>query len=194
MEDRGLWRAFRTENILMRLLLTVMLVILLPLSVAFADALNPAEKAALQARIDAHEIARVKGDIRVLMSEMPPRVIPAIVRQTGSTAPDVRAMIEAAIRQAYAQQEFRSNELDLSAAQFAETKTGLAYLLIPTETVVTFQDKTYQLRSFTLAFQENGTWYLSRVAKGPTLQTLRLAYPEFVAVTFPQGSSTLIED
>lgn len=179
---------------MMHLLITAILVILLPLSAALAETLNSAEKAALQDRIDAHEIARVEGDIRVLMSEMPPRVIPAIVRQTGSTAPDVRAMIEAAIGQAYAQQEFQSNELDLSAAQLSETKTGLAYLLIPTETVVTFQDKTYQLRSFTLAFQENGTWYLSRVAKGPTLQTLRLAYPEFEAVTFPQGSSTLIED
>ncbi len=179
---------------LMHPLLTALLVLLLPLTAAHADTLDPAEKAALQARIDAHEVARVEGDIRVLMSEMPPKVIPAIVRQTGSTAPDVRAMVEKAIRQAYAQQDFRSNELDLSAAQFAETKTGLAYLLIPTETVVTFQDKTYQLKSFTLAFQENGTWYLSRVAEGPTLQTLRLAYPEFEAVTFPQGSSTLIED
>ena len=179
---------------MMHPLLTALLVILLPLSAALADTLEPVEKAALQARIDAHEVARVEGDIRVLMSEMPPKVIPAIVRQTGSTAPDVRAMVEKAIRQAYAQQEFKSNELDLSAAQFAETKTGLAYLLIPTETVVTFQDKTYQLRSFTLAFQESGTWYLSRVAEGPPLQTLRLAYPEFEAVTFPQGSSTLIEE
>ncbi len=33
-----------------------------------------------------------------------------------------------------------------------------------------------------------------RVAEGPPLQTLRLAYPEFEAVTFPQGSSTMIED
>ncbi|WP_281931834.1 hypothetical protein [Roseibium album] len=194
MGDRGLWRAFSTENMMMHPLLTALLFALLPLSAALAETLNSAEKAALQARIDAHEIARVEGDIRVLMSEMPPRVIPAIVRETGSTAPDVRAMVEAAIRQAYAQQEFRSNELDLSAAQFAKTQTGLAYLLIPTETVVMFQDKTYHLRSFTLAFQENGTWYLSRVAEGPTLQTLRLAYPEFEAVTFPHGNSTLIED
>ncbi len=179
---------------MMHPLLAAFLGILLPLSAAFADTLNPVEQAALQARIDAHEVARVEGDIRVLMSEMPPKVIPAIARQTGSTAPDVRAMVEDAIRQAYAQQDFQSNELDLSSAQFAETKTGLAYLLIPTETVVTFQDKTYQLRSFTLAFQENGAWYLSRVAEGPPLQTLRLAYPEFEAVTFPKGSSTVIAD
>lgn len=175
-------------------LLAAFLVILLPLSAAIADTLNPVEQAALQARIDAHEVARVEGNIRVLMSEMPPKVIPTIARQTGSTAPDVRGMVEDSIRKAYAQQDFKSNELDLSAAQFAETNTGLAYLLIPTETVVTFQDKTYQLSSFTLAFQENGTWYLSRVAEGPPLQTLRLAYPEFDAVTFPQGSSTVIED
>lgn len=178
----------------MRSLLASLLVILLSSLAAFADTLNPVEQAALQARIDAHAVARVKGDIRVLMSEMPPKVIPAIVRQTGSTAPDVRTMIEAAIRQAYTRQEYQSIELDLSAAQFAQTNTGLEYLLIPTETVVKFQGKTYQLKSFTLAFQDNGVWYLSRVTEGPPLQTLRLAYPDFEDVTFPKGSSTVIED
>ncbi|WP_300063119.1 hypothetical protein [uncultured Roseobacter sp.] len=175
-------------------LLAASLIMLLPLSAASADTLNPVEQAALQARIDAHEVARVEGNIRVLMAEMPPKVIPTIARQTGSTVPDVRAMVEGAIRQAYAQQDFQSIELDLSAAQFAETNTGLAYLLIPTETVVIFQDKTYQLNSFTLAFQDSGAWYLSRVAEGAPLKTLRLAYPEFEDVSFPQGSSTVIQD
>ncbi len=175
-------------------LLATLLSFALSLSSAMADTLNPVEQAVLQARIDTYEAARIDGDVRTLMSAMPPKVIPAIARETGASAVDVRSMIADAIAEAYAQQTFQSHTLDLSSAQHHETDTGRAYLLIPTETIVTFQDKNYRLVSVTLAFQDNGAWYLSRVAEGPPLQTLRLAYPEFEAVKFPQGSSAEIED
>ena len=179
---------------LLRALLAALLVFALPMSSAMADTLNPVEQALLQTRIDTYEAARINGDVRTLMSAMPPKVIPAIARETGASAVDVRGMIADAIAEAYAQQTFQSITLDLSSAEHGETDTGRAYLLIPTETVVTFQDKGYRLVSVTLAFQDNGVWYLSRVAEGPPLQTLRLAYPEFETVAFPQGSSAEIED
>ena len=179
---------------LRHLFLSAILALSLPMGAALADSLNPVERASLQARIDAHEVARVKGDLRVLMSAMPPKVIPAIAGQTGASAGDVRKMIEDAISQAYDQQSFESHALDLDAAEHGETPTGLAYLLIPTETIVTFQDKTYRMTSHTLAFQENGVWYLSRVTEGPPLQTLQMAYPDFATIDFPQGNATVVKE
>ena len=81
----------------LRPLLAALLVFALPLQSAMADTLNPVEQAVLQTRIDTYEAARINGDVRTLMSVMPPKVIPAIARETGASAVDVKNMIADAI-------------------------------------------------------------------------------------------------
>jgi len=81
--------------------------------------------------------------------------------------------------------------MNLAAAQEMTTPTGgRTYLLIPTWTEMTVQGVgRIRADTQTLAWQDDGQWYLIRIEDAPQQAMLREAYPELAGVDFPLGTT-----
>jgi hypothetical protein len=165
----------------------------------FANPIPAADRAALSERIAAFDAAFRSGNISVLSDFLPIKirsgqsvttedtVNPATQEQVNLGPTTVTAVAPST--------DYDEYHLDLTAAIWQMTPDGSrGYALIPTHTEFTLMSAgRMRFDSNTLAFAENGTWFLMRVDDPAQVQLLTAAYPEFTGVTFQPDSITAVE-
>ena len=168
---------------------TAIIVLLLSIS-----ALSATDNAALKIRISEFEKAMKTNDMDSILRVVPPKITAAIAEKFEISIEQLQAAMKAAMEGAMASVTMLSFKIDLENAEKKETAAGRIYLLVPTTTVMIFEETKVQSKSKTLAFVDDGIWYLVRISEDQQVQFLKSAYPEFDSVTFPKGSTKLLEN
>jgi hypothetical protein len=152
-------------------------------------ALTDTEKAALQNAVENFTGAMRRNDFpTIVASSIPPRLLQLIAGK-GDVPPDaLRKSIVAQTEQIMSVVKIESFSFDFAAAQFKELPGGAPYVLIPTVTNMAVQGRQVTGKDQTLAFVEDGKWYLLRVANAQQSSMIREAYPEYQNVDFPLGT------
>lgn len=168
----------------------------LALGTSFAHAadITAPELTALKARITAFDQAVETNDVDAIESVVPPRLIASMAQQFGRDPDDLKADMRDAMARAMSQVTVVSYNMALDQATFNETPQGRAFALIPSRIVMKVDGTTMQGDNHTLAFADEGAWYLVRIDDANQVRFLVKAYPEFKDVAFPSGTMAVIED
>jgi hypothetical protein len=172
-----------------------LLILGLSASAVSAQDISDEAMAALATRVDAFSTSVAGGDMGAVFDYMPPLVLSSLAAQSGL---DEAALIEAsksAIAEAMKTVTIDSFEMDVEGATEHATPDGsINYALIPTSTIMTIEGAGgMKATGDTLAFEQDGKWYLARVDDPSQAALLQAAYPAFVGVTFAPGEMTPVE-
>jgi hypothetical protein len=167
----------------------------LSFSAAYAEELSDDAKAAMTTRVEAFGTSVAGGDMAAVFDYMPPKVLAYLAEQSGLEEAALIEASKAQIATAMALVKIDEFSMDTDAATFQMTPDGSrGYVLIPTETVMTVEGAgTMKATSETLAFEEDGEWYLARIDDPSQAQILQTAYPEFSGITFKPGTVEAVE-
>ncbi|KZY34585.1 hypothetical protein A3731_18710 [Roseovarius sp. HI0049] len=172
----------------LRLLPTLAAFLLLLAAPATARDLTPAEQTGLENRIDSFELAFEEGDMGAVLTVVPPKVIATTAEAYGMTEAQVLAAMEQAMTNAMAAVTVEDYEMKLDAATTGETASGRVYVLIPTTTLIRVGEQgATRSDTVTLAFPDDGAWYLVRIDDAEQVRSLTAAYPEFDGVDLSDG-------
>ncbi len=179
----------------MTLFKATLVALALALTPAFAEELSGEDRAAVTSRVDAFNTAFAAGDMAAVFDFMPPKILVALSDQSGLSEEDLLAAMEGQIDAAMALATIDSFEMDMDTASYQMTPDGSrGYVLIPTETEMTVQGTgAMKATTDTLAFADEGAWYLVRVDDQAQVQLLTAAYPEFTDVTFEPAVIMAVE-
>ncbi|MEQ8292556.1 MAG: hypothetical protein RIA08_10150 [Roseovarius sp.] len=173
---------------LKRLSHTLAACLLLLAAPALARDLTPDEQSGLEDRIARFEQAFEQGDMDAVLTVVPPKVISSAADTYGLTEPQVLAAMKQAMINAMAAVTVEEYEIDLAAATTGETASGRVYVLIPTTTLIRVGEQDpVRSDTVTLAFRDDGTWYLVRIDDEQQVASLTAAYPEFDGVDLIDG-------
>lgn len=161
---------------------------------AAAQGITQTDRAAIENRISAFDKMMREGRSGDSLDFVPPRLLDVIAKKFGLSSADVKPSFRQQVTEAMKHVKIVSFRMVLSSATAGVTPDkSRNYMLIPTETVVEVPGTgRVRSKSSTLAFQENGIWYLVRIDEAEQALVLREAYPEFAGVEFPAGSTTPI--
>lgn len=161
---------------------------------ASARDLTAEDRAALDQRIDTFEASFERKDLSGVFSVIPPKIVAVMSEQFGMEPDQLRTAMAQAMEQAMASVTIVAYSMEPENADQAVTASGRPYLLIPTSTVMQVEGNKIQANSKTLAFADDGVWYLVRIDDAQQVQFLTAAYPEFKGVDFPSGSVKMLEE
>lgn len=161
---------------------------------ALARDFTAAEKDALAARVDAFGLAMSAKDYDTVLGVTPPRIHQMMAAKAGITVAELRSMVVGIMEEAMAVVTIERFATDLDATRYAVAGDGAPYALIPTEVVLDAgENGRFLTKSETLAFIDEGVWYLVRVDEIQQVIMLRDAYPQFVGVEFSSGSTQALQ-
>jgi hypothetical protein len=162
----------------------------LSFSAAQAQELSDEARTAMETRVDAFGAAMASGDMGAVFDYMPPKLLESMAAQAGIDQAALIEMSKAQIETAMATVKIDSFEMDTASATTAATPDGsITYVMIPTTTVMTVEGAgTMQAKGDTLAFQEEGEWYLARVDDAGQAALLQSIYPAFAGIAFTPGT------
>ncbi|TGP24053.1 MULTISPECIES: hypothetical protein [unclassified Mesorhizobium] len=175
-----------------RALITFLLVSLLTMDTAWSRPATGAEKAALAIRVQEFTGAFAAKDMDHVFGMMSPRIVDYLVSSGGISVDELKRRTNAAWAEALKTVTLESFSMDMAKAEYLELSNGTPYGLIPTETVMSFdqdgQTQRMAVRARTLAVLDGGKWYLVRIDDPKQLMILRKTYPEFEDVELPRGT------
>jgi hypothetical protein len=161
---------------------------------AYARALDEKEKASL-----AVTLASFDADIREqhfdrVFATVPPRVMAAIAKKNNISVEKLKPAFVGMMTATMKAVKIESFSLDLANADYRELPSGAPFALIPTKTVIDAGVKgRISEKTFSLAIQDDGKWYILRVNDVAHLMILRDVYPEFAGVELPSGSMEILK-
>jgi hypothetical protein len=165
------------------------------LSAAHAQELSDEARTAMTARVDGFSESLAEGDMGAVFDYMPPKILAFLAQQSGT---DEATLIEASktqIAAAMATVTIDDFTMDVEGATYHMTPDGsLGYLLIPTVSLMTVEGVgRMKATSETLAFEDDGEWYLARVDDPGQAGIVQAAYPAFAGVVFAPGTIEPVE-
>ena len=170
------------------------LALILNLAPLSADELSSADKQALTTRIIEFEQDFQSGDLQAVSSAVPPKLMATMADQFGMEPAALSKAMTQAMETAMASVTLNSYAMSVDRATSGVTSAGRTYMLVPTTTVMTVEGRKMEATSETLAFADDGIWYLVRIDDAQQVQFLTRAYPEFKGVAFPKGSLKILEE
>ncbi|MGL4236724.1 hypothetical protein [Tabrizicola sp.] len=153
---------------------------------AEAQELSANARTALTERVEAFSASVAEGDMGAAFDFMPPRLLTAFADLSSVDVPTFVEMGKAQMETVMASATINSFSMDADAATYQMTPDGsLGYVLIPTETVMTIEGAgKMKSTAETLAFEDEGEWYLARTDNPSLVTLLQTVYPAFEGVTF----------
>ena len=160
-----------------------------------ADVATPSEAAALNVAINQFESDFFSGDYIALANGIPPKIITLIAERSGMD-PEILKMVVADQMEATMKQvAIKAYSMDQDQAMWDNTGSGRSYALIPTELQMTLPEgQSARSNTYTLAFSDDGTWYLVRIDDLQQVEMLAEAYPDFKGVSFPKATIKISDD
>lgn len=177
----------------MRTVLATLLTALMLSGPVAAQDLTEDEHAGLTQRVSAFNAALLAADTPEILGVTPPRIYEHIAGQAGIPVPQLREMLVQQTERVMADVIFEWAEMSMDAATYHQTPDGLGYALVPTRVIMASQGTRFVAVSDTLAFQDEGKWWLLRVSEAPQVEILRQVYPSFAEVAFAPGKMTPLE-
>ncbi|MEM7190368.1 MAG: hypothetical protein AAF439_12215 [Pseudomonadota bacterium] len=162
-------------------------------SLAGAQDLTADDRAAMEARVQTFQSAMANGEMDIVLSVTPPKIYQHIAAQAGVPLDLLKQMVKAQIDQAMQDVSIDRAEMDLAATQILTTPDGTVYALVPTHVVMQGAAGKVEMKSETLAMQDEGNWWMLRVSDVEQVAILKEVYPSFANVSFPRGSMKLLD-
>ena len=135
---------------------------------------------------------RKDGD--TLFTFMPPKILQTMARSFDVEPENLVAILKNSMRDLFKSVEIISFEVDLEKAVIKTTPSGKIYSLIPTNTVMRLEEIKMSAEGQTLAFVDDGVWYLVSLSEDEGIQFLKEAYPDFKREPFKKATIEIIED
>jgi hypothetical protein len=162
---------------------------------AWAQSFAPEQIEALKTRVTTFEAGIRASDFKVMADIIPRKVWNHFKSQAGVTDAQLEDGIKTAVTKAFEKVKIIDFKMDIPAATTHALSDGMIYMLIPTATTMQAQNADkYLTTSGTLAFIEDGKWYLMRISDKAQLDVLHQVYPAFKTVTLPEDTIKKIED
>ena len=134
------------------------------------------------------------GDMPGLIGFIPPPMITTIAEANGIPEDTLMEILAGAMAQAMEGVTVERFEMDLAAGTEGETSAGRPYIAIPTTNVMRIDGSgTATATSTTLALEDEGRWYITRIDDATQLAILRDTYPDFAGIEFPAGTMEFSE-
>ena len=161
---------------------------------ASAREVTPEDRETVAALIaDFTEVIEI-GDMPGLIGFIPPPMITTIAEANGIPEDTLMEILAGAMAQAMEGVTVESFEMDLAAGTDGETGAGRPYIAIPTTSVMLVDGAgTATATSTTLALEDEGQWYITRIDDATQLAILRDTYPDFEGIDFPAGTMEFSE-
>jgi hypothetical protein len=154
-----------------------------------ARTVTEAEKAALHSAIEALSAALRQGNYPLVIKlSMPPSLLQHFATRAETTPEAFQNIVIEQIKKSMAVVKIESFSLDFARARYGELRSGEPYVLIPTTTAMTAGDRHVTGKDHTLAFVEDGRWFLIRISDDQQIATIREAYPDYQDVDLPLGT------
>jgi len=162
---------------------------------ASAGTLTDEESAALEERIATFDTAMHESNWAEVMSVVPTKVLNKFATDAGITTEDLLTQMATMMDESLKQVTIESFGMSLETATQETTADGTPYVLIPTETVIDMGEAgKVKALSMTLAFMDEGQWFLVRTEDALTMDTLKVMYPSFVGVEVPPGTTEIVTE
>lgn len=173
-----------------RPLLAALVFAVLPVTTGAARELTADEQAALSRTIADFDAAMANRDMVAVAQAVPPAILDYVAKDAGISVADLKAAMQQQIEASMALVTLESYGMDLAGAEHRELADGTPYLVIATTTVIGMGEAgRTKATSPTLAFMDEGVWYLMRIGDSQQLGILQAVYPEFAGVQFPASTT-----
>jgi hypothetical protein len=170
-------------------LIVVALALVFMSGIVAARPLTDTERSSLADTVATFDAAMHGADYAAVSKTIPPKVLAYIASEGGIDVEKLREIMIEQMTKALAEVKIEAFSMDMANAEYRELQTGEPYALIPTETVMnTGETGRFKAKAQTLAFIDDGKWYLLRVNEEEQVTILRQVYPQFVGVEFDGGS------
>lgn len=151
-------------------------------------------QSALGPKVALLEQAITAGDYAIALDVLPPRLIQSMSDRFGMSPEDLRRAAAQASADALDGVQGLTFAMHVDqAAKHLTPDDRRPYWLVPTVTQMSVEGRGIRTTTQTLAIEEDGEWYLIRVADPAQVAMLREAYPEFAGVEFPRGSVAAVQ-
>lgn len=174
---------------MLKRLLLALTVLFFSLSMASA---KDADRASLLNTVETFEAAMGEGDFDTVMSLVPEKVFRQMADELEVTPERLSSLVVKQMKVVLADVKILEFDMQTSGFEIEETTHGVAYVFLPTRTVVDVQGAKVEAKSHTLALRDGKEWRLVRVEDTAQLKVLRDVYPGFTDVEFPPGSVKLL--
>ena len=170
-------------------LLTVFLLSAAPVCV-FADTFSNEEIASLSQSAQSFEKAIATNDADQIAHGIPPKIWNFLIEKSKITDAQLLEGIKHSIQKSAEIVTIASFKMNVDHAVAKQLADGFRYTLIPTDTVLTIKGAGKKIvHAQTLAFVDEGKWYLVRISDPVQTAILKLVYPSFADVEFPKEVS-----
>lgn len=160
-------------------------------SLGHASAEN-SDHAALMETVAAFKIAMGVGDIDTVMSLVPEKVFGQMANEMELTPEHLTSLVVEQMKTVLADVNIVEFDMQTTELSIEETSNGIAYVFLPTRTVVDVQGTKVEAKSHTLALRDGKEWRLVRVEDSIQLRVLRDVYPGFAEIKFPKNTIKLL--
>jgi hypothetical protein len=179
----------------MRRFVLAIVFLLSTVAAAWAQSFAPDQMEALKARITTFEAGIRSFDYNVMAEVIPRKVWNHIKTEAKVNDAQLVEGIKTALSKAFETVEIVDFKMDVPAATTHALSDGMLYMLIPTSTTMEIKNSgKFVTTSSTLAFVEEGKWYLMRVSDKQQVDVLHQVYPAFKTVTLPDDKTEKIEE
>jgi len=149
-------------------------------------------KEALTETVATFKAAMGDGDFDAVMSMVPEKVFSQMARELEVSPEHLTSLVVKQMQDVLSEVKILEFDMQSSEFDFEETTNGVAYVFLPTRTVVDVQGSKVEAKSHTLALQDGGEWRLVRIEDSVQLRVLRDVYPGFAEVEFPRNVVKLL--
>lgn len=161
-------------------------------SATVAAELTAEQRTSLETRIAGFEQGVRDSDMSVVIHGVTDAMLEKIVAPYNMTIDEFVTATQAGYAQALKSIKIVSFTMDLAAALIETTADGVPYALIPTESAVDRGLGTILTKSDTLAFLDQGAWYLLRTEDPRMVDLFKKMYPAFAGVEIKPATSETV--
>lgn len=146
--------------------------------------LSPALDQSLDQRLDAFETTFANGEMGDLVDFMPPKILETLLTQSGVSLAEMKKQLDAVWEQTTALVSINNFEITRDQTSVELASSGRPYKILPTQVEMKIHaNKTDAVGiSETLAFFENGKWYILRLDEVQMVAIFENVYPDLADI------------
>ncbi len=163
----------------------------LTISFGVANA-KDSDQGALLETVATFEAAMDNADFDTVMSLVPEKVFGQMALELELTPELLTKLVVKQMQDVLSEVQILEFGMETSTIEIEETPNGIAYVFLPTRTVVDVQGAKVEAKSHTLAVRDGDEWRLVRIEDAVQLRVLRDVYPGFEKVEFPENTVKLL--
>ncbi|MBV7410517.1 hypothetical protein [Maritimibacter sp. DP1N21-5] len=168
------------------LIATPLLITALIAAPQIASAFDDSDRAGVEARVATFEAAFTSRDYAGVLDVLPPRLLDFMSEELDIPRAELADTMTKQMGIFLSDVTIDAFAMDTASMTTGETPEGTTYAFIPTTTTFTSPEiGTRTLESQTLALEEGGAWYLTRIEMKQQYDIVKGIYPGFAGIPLP---------